>query len=286
MTTDGAVKNYKFGQKNNWRRSVWNEVIRRTNGREQSESVLYLAGPDDHDRQIAVEKGIPDENLVAIDRSLKNVRACRKDGASAVHGEMKDVLMAWPDSRPVCAVLLDWCGGLGRDAFFTGDALIRPVFWHAVIMVNLMRGRDHWSNGMRQMLKELPGAFTAVSASDGELDPLKNRAVQFMLFRAAIFFDKAIWRGRDGDPETYFAELDVFLKSLHPWTRSYQSGKLIFDSAIFTSPEGAFFGGQSQIVAGALRESVNSSMIKTKDPSMSRQLSAVMAVRTRRMASR
>lgn len=63
----GATRDYDVGPKNHWRRTIWNEILRRTAGQEKEKLILYLAGPQDLDRKVALQKGVPDQNLVAID---------------------------------------------------------------------------------------------------------------------------------------------------------------------------------------------------------------------------
>jgi hypothetical protein len=74
----GATRDYDVGRKNHWRRTIWNEILRRTAGQEKQNVVLYLAGPQDLDRTVALQKGVPDQNLVAIDVVWKTSCACAK----------------------------------------------------------------------------------------------------------------------------------------------------------------------------------------------------------------
>ena len=41
----GATRDYDVGPKNHWRRTIWNEILRRTAGQEKEKLILYLAGP-------------------------------------------------------------------------------------------------------------------------------------------------------------------------------------------------------------------------------------------------
>lgn len=145
----GATRDYKNGPKNNWRRTFWNDILRRTNGREQSEFIIYLVGSRDLDRVIAVEKGVPTQNLVAVDRSITNIAAARLQRVPAVQADAIDLLWSWPRDHRVCAVLLDFTSGLEFDNVGVFDALQRPPFAAATVMVNFQRGRDEYSNGLR-----------------------------------------------------------------------------------------------------------------------------------------
>jgi hypothetical protein len=52
---------YRFGRKNNWRRTVWNELIRRVINPDGI--VLYLGGRENYDRELLLSKGIKDWNI-------------------------------------------------------------------------------------------------------------------------------------------------------------------------------------------------------------------------------
>jgi hypothetical protein len=69
----GATRDYDVGPKNHWRRTIWNEILRRTAGQEKENLILYLAGPQDLDRKVALQKGVPDQNLVAIPKDTGGV---------------------------------------------------------------------------------------------------------------------------------------------------------------------------------------------------------------------
>jgi hypothetical protein len=56
----GATRDYDVGPKNHWRRTIWNEILRRTAGQEKEKLILFLAGPQDLDRNVALQKGVPD----------------------------------------------------------------------------------------------------------------------------------------------------------------------------------------------------------------------------------
>lgn len=47
-------ENYKFGTKNNWRRTIWNEIDSRLDKNEKDLIVLGLFGEQDLDRKIAM----------------------------------------------------------------------------------------------------------------------------------------------------------------------------------------------------------------------------------------
>ena len=187
MTATGASRSYQNKPKDHWRRRLWNEVLRRTKKREQDELVLYLAGPEDNDRQIAVSKGVPNENLIAVDLDEGNVKRVRERGGYAIQGDVIDVLWSWPKAVPVSAVLLDYCSGIERRNSGSCDVFSREVLENAVVAINFLRGRDPWSNPIRKSLDGF-GLMEPIKRVDVETGRTlgylcrnpKNRAYQFL----------------------------------------------------------------------------------------------------------
>lgn len=327
----GARKNYKFGQKNNWRRTVWNEVLRRTNGREKDEPILYLAGPQDLDRAIALEKGVPSQNMIAIDLSAENVAAVREKKVPAVAADIHDVLRSWPKNRPVCAVILDYCSGLTPANIDVYDMFEREPLRNAVVLVNFQRGRDSFTNAIRQALTEceteesfargehswpMPPCHMVGGAETFVLSE-KHRALQFVALHAietwqaitkscVVGFSKERWRralravGADYDVDgaiaagyseeeqhefltmSWFIWANRIFKALRPTFFSYKSGALTFDSAVFQHLARGINVAPSQV-----REMFEADVVGrfTSDQQTARQISAVLAVRTSRLAS-
>lgn len=227
MASDGASKDYKFGQKNNWRRAVWNDVLSRTKGREKRECILYLAGPQDLDRTVAMSKGVPGVNLVAIDRAGANVTRARKSGGVAIQGDIHDVLWNWPESRPVCAVLLDFCCGLEVSAAFAMEAVMtRPSMRGVVMMANFMRGRDPSTNKLRSLMASYGdegGSYLGVCARHRGLQALQLCWVNSMRRRGKPVeeWKRSVWV--------------EFIGRHSPVFRSYRSGPLVMDSVVCQS---------------------------------------------------
>jgi len=110
----GAVMNYDFGPKRNWRRWVWNRIAERVENTRTS-TVLYLAGAQDFDRAVALRHGFAPNNLIAAERHAPTLGNLRSSGVLAVDGEFKDVLNSLIASRPVHVVYGDFCNGLTLD---------------------------------------------------------------------------------------------------------------------------------------------------------------------------
>lgn len=303
IKTSGATKDYRFGQKNNWRRTVWNEVLRRTNGREKTQPILYLAGPEDIDRELAISKGVPAQNLVAIDSNPANVDSVRQGKNPAVCGDALDILWSWPAHRKVCAVMMDFCSGLSFNVTGIFDVFQRAPLRDAVVMVNFMRGRDAWSNRLRQILSE-SGLLVPLwrMGQDGEPelwhDDPKHRAYQFLLFHALDSVMAANGMGStcpnedgagtymypeldaNGNTDPHFAALVGMLFSrTTPKLYSYKSGMLTFDSAVFQSP----LRNMPEFLEASMDDSVAELEEEYKDAPLARKISAMLAVRTTRL---
>lgn len=304
----GATRSYKNGQKNHWRRTMWNEVLKRTDGREKTQPILYLAGPEDMDREIAVSKGVPPQNLIAIDRFAPNVGAIRSKGAPAINADALDVLWSWPKDRPVCAVLMDYCGGLGRENAMVFDVFQRRPFRRSVAMVNFLRGRDPWSNLIRVGLSE-SGLLQPLWLSDGKTvtalhHDTKHRAYQFLIFNALDFINSVrgvgtlhMTKASDGDKvttgvvfpttpesrEVYRMGVSLLMTQMRPTFYTYKSGMLTFDSAVFDPPWGVVPDAVDFTLidnAWAQREQSFS------EPGLVRRLAAMLAVRTMRLTGK
>lgn len=162
-----GLKEYKGHTKQTWRGWWWNRiadriavneagqrVVSRSARREilKDKIVLYLVGPNDTEREIALSKGFSNENLVAVDLSEANVSSARKGGAVAICDSMESILLNWPRSTPIAAISMDLCCG------FTTDVIRLPgvigtsfgVRRGTVIAVNLLRGRDTRIHEFRQ----------------------------------------------------------------------------------------------------------------------------------------
>lgn len=137
-----AAVSYKTGQKNNFRRQVWNSAAEM--GRLREGVVLYLAGESDLDRPVACSThGLLPENLIAVERDRRVCASLRKRGVLVIPGGISDVMTAWPDDFAVSAVMADLQCGFGRTVERILSAYLRvPAFAGAVLAINLQRGRD------------------------------------------------------------------------------------------------------------------------------------------------
>lgn len=184
--------NYKFGAKNQWRRRLWSQIADVTKNRKDA-VVLYLAGPQDLDREVAVRHGFSPANLIAVDADRAVVAALRKRGSTAIYGRLDDVMANWPADWPVSVVLADFVSGLHfhvlRSILIWSFA---PQFKSGVMAVNLQRGRDEirYTNGdvmsfLCQSDKEFIGKIVSERSAEWGVNN-KNRAIHALAYRDAF----------------------------------------------------------------------------------------------------
>ena len=145
-------QDYKFGNKNNWRRQLWNELARCA--QPPDALALYLPGPQDLDRPIAISKGFKPWNLIAVERNGKVVDKLKLQSIPVVGGDLFQVLRDWNPDRAIDCLIAD----------FTSDAtrlIVENLFLHlkfaphltnSVVALNFLRGRDKSSNHARSLL--------------------------------------------------------------------------------------------------------------------------------------
>jgi hypothetical protein len=144
---------YKNGQKNNWRKWQWNRIVERLEsiGRPRKETVvLCLAGMEDLDRREAIRRGFRSDNLIAIDLSSDVVKTLRGKGGIASLVDLNDAISVWRPPPTIDVLVADFCGGFSEKS---GMGLINSLIANplcfsseAIIAVNMLRGRDGWSN--------------------------------------------------------------------------------------------------------------------------------------------
>lgn len=312
---NGSAKDYAFGQKNNWRRTVWNDVLSRTRGLEKTHPVLYMPGPDDIDRDVAACKGVPSRNLIAIDRSFSNVANVRRTKNPAVCADVFRVLSAWPVDRPVCAIMLDLCCGMTMYLAKELQALLlRQPFWGAAVMVNMMRGRDAETNEIRAVLSRCGALRMAADmVGQGYLSD-KHRGLCLTVWNGSkawascvrvnagdweaaadqIFCsDEDVWRLLDGRHFKiagceFISRSEEVRDKLHelaaakmavrekPRYYTYRSGVLVFDSVVLSNTK---VGG---LLPREYVDNLDERLQLQKDGRTSRKVSAMLAVRTQR----
>lgn len=227
---DGGVRSYAHGGAK-WvsRQRAANDMLRRTAGREQDDYWLYLVGAEDNDREVFIKKGVPRGNLLGIDYNPENIHAFRDRRNYGVCAPAEKVLNSWPMNRPVCAVMLDRCGGLDKGFMDSLMWLWSAPFNGCAVMVNLQRGNDPSGNELRESLR----GRGLISPSNLHRGEMLMAVIAWAMVRSSLKDPSAL----DALGPSAFRELiDRFIKSLDPKYYSYRSGKsLRFDSVIFTN---------------------------------------------------
>lgn len=286
----GSTKDYDFGQKNHWRRSLWNSILNRTEGRHKHLPVLYLCGPQDLDRPIAASKGVPHQNLVAVDISKKNAERVRSEGHPSLHADIADVMESWPSTQPIAAVVLDLCGGLTNVVCDLATANFRSVFSGSVVALNLLRGRDAISNGYRERVVNF-------AEEEGiELFDTKNRSRMALILYTSYVGQCLFGRGVESLPRPQYEFLAKLLSHImKPQFFVYRSGKLIYDSVVFktiTIGDGEMVTSEYNRLKPNHAPSLqmkcwwkedNFESLLEVDEYLRRRVVAMLAVRTRRM---
>lgn len=237
----GKKQQYKFGTKNNWRARVWNRAVSRMAVPPRDAVALYLAGPDDLDRPLAVRKGFDPLNLIAVNDDQTVVDRVRANGGIAIRGDVFDVLRRWPTTTPVSFLNIDLCCGIQGPALVLGVAsiLMAPRAKNLVVALNFQRGRDADSNDLRGLVK-------AVDSKFGGFDvPNSHRGMQFY-WLLALMMNGTIRLCDDRETGGVFSlELadepfsrkrsDLIKRYCAPVFDSYKSG-VWMDSVILTLP--------------------------------------------------
>jgi hypothetical protein len=178
-------------------------------------------------------------------------------------------------------------------------------------MVNFMRGRDRWSNEIRENLDRAgllkPLWRTTLPEGEPELvvEDTTNRAFQFLMFHAWDLFcvmetGEARIPGPRGtraavlipdDEQTaneFNAEIGLILGMMKPRFFSYRSGQLVFDSVVFQSHARGLDRAPAHLqeVRKKAGIAIAQNVTKLRSPELARAIAATLAVRTRRIRRR
>lgn len=225
--SNGATHNYDFPSKRHWRRWVWNRIAERTDNPRDA-LVLFLAGPEALDLDVARSKGFRPQNMIAVERDPATVARLREAKVLTIEGDLNEVVTAWPMHKPVGVLLADLCGGLQhKNVGLAGVLCAHQAFQDSVIAVNLLRGRDPLGASLTREIQGTELRFDSVAS--------KHRGAAF----AASFL---------AFPTVAFppSEAEAWVRLTTPWLRelaapamgTYKSsaGSLSFDSAVLRAP--------------------------------------------------
>lgn len=276
--SNGATIDYKQGPKNNQRHWAVNQIkarLKKMGKRPPNALVLYLAGKDDLEGAVYLQKGFKANNLIAVDRDRKVVKELRDKGRLAVCGDLPKVVENWSLTHTIDVLSADLCCGLNGSA---GDCMgcaftcfgLSPCF---VLSINLLRGRDGAGSIFANNVAIDGSANEAARARkimhEGFAKTLtmsKHRGKRFATELALVNAMEA----HAHVPDVRFAYfISHFMNASDPEFNSYRShrGKVRFDSAVLSGRDWGFF--QKKLISPDLK--------------MQRQISAVLATRTRQM---
>jgi hypothetical protein len=259
----GAAKDYKFGTKGNWRRTVHNQITDRLYCHPRDAVALYLAGAQDLDRQEFLRRGFKPDNLIAIERDASATDELRCAGTLTIRGEFQSIVGAWRSQR-VSVVFGDFCCGIEPWLpDLLRSMILNPSFDGAVIVFNFLRGRDGRSNAIRSKYNEKHrGAAACLLYSD--------------IFKDVVSSDPLFFRHpgpRPIEPKQLEAWCDACsdVKPSSQWTGTYKSqcGQH-FDSCVFEnhSPESLLMGGFAAREINILFEQMEQKGTLSKDANL------------------
>lgn len=304
-----GINDYCFDDKNRWRVMMWHKIAARCGklGRLRDAVTLYLPGPQDNDRDVAVRKGFSNQNLIAVDVQKAHVEALRASGVPAIHGELTEVLMNWRHSSAPSVVFGDFCGGLHQSLV---EPLCEAIYLmpmgknHAVgcsgrllasvLAFNFQRGRDAWSNRLRAAMgsgtaavvedeggvhvracndADVADSVGAVLSDLGLGGEIKHRGREFM-FHLYLRLRAGFLKMGLAPDKKLGRHADLLIKAGRPEFLSYRSPSgIIMDSVVFT------LAGHTRFNYG---DRPDERWLEECDTGMHRQIAAVMAHRTMR----
>jgi hypothetical protein len=218
---------YKFGNKNNWRNWVWNRISERVKNKRDG-LILFLAGPDAKDIDVARRAGFDVRNMIAVEKDPEVISRLRSNGILTIEGDLLDVLYSWSPYRDVAVIVADFCSGLEDKVIGCFQTVMtgNPSFYKTVIVGNFLRGRDRSSNYYREYINE-------------------NFTLSIPIHRGKIFFAAStvkFWSvladRLDWSMALKINAEKVLMQSCRPDTYTYKStaGTQRFDSVCFINP--------------------------------------------------
>lgn len=273
-----GIGNYKFGQKNHWRRTAWNEIASRVKDRKNAR-ILYLAGEQNLDSQVAEQKGFRKQNMIAVEIDKERTASLRTNGVNTINGDLMDVLFNWPWKHKVDVIVADFCFGFEAKSVDLYDSLSSPALVDAVCLINFQRGRDSSTNELRDFMG-VEGVYSG--RSDGELKEVasvKHRAAQYLRWHALETVEACNGESLFGMNKKILESL--LLTKMSPRFLSYRSGRIYMDSAIFNHN----LSGIDEEFREMFSETDSwSERYKQYDSAIRSRITAALAVQSRRAA--
>jgi hypothetical protein len=248
--------------------------------------VLYLAGPQDLDRKVAIKSGFRSGNLIAVDIDKQLVRTMRSEGKIAIHGDFVDVVGNWTHRDKPTVIYADFCGGLEKNIYRLRYAISAMAHSHGfdemaafIVAINMLHGRDKWSDQLREMRKAF-GAEDVVRYADSRIgldkDPLHRGRLFIMSTWLGMALSQKLTR------QTAKTMFDGMMSWMRPEFLQYRSGSQYMDSVIFYERAVGALGAHLGPSDGSIEVP---SMEDFKNTKLRGQIAACMAHRTLRLAA-
>jgi len=277
-----GIVDYDFEEKNRWRRMMWQRIVARLkrHGVDASTALcLYLPGPQDLDRAVALKKGFAWNNLVAVDIDESNVERLRASGKLAVTGDLVEVLFAWKHRVKPAVIYADFCSNFDpklirqlAQLWFLGGDDGTYMAANTVVLLNFQRGRERENSVAKYLAEE--DLFAKRFARDFSHGDLKHRGMQFLVFLMAAMqeiereMDGPVVSGVNGRNETDRGVATI--RTFAPECFSYRGKHIQMDSVLLT---------RTLAVEERVRRGTDD-----HDESVKRRIAATMALRTTREA--
>lgn len=153
---NGHKTNYDFGNKNQWRRWKWNrihELLTASGVKPRDAVVLYLAGKENLDVEVAQRHGFRQCNMIACDTNKDVVSQLRARGVICVNMDIFEAAKQWGDNPKIDVIDADLCRGLMGGEMLHATTLPFGVgLGGCVLSINMLKGRDSASNRVRYLL--------------------------------------------------------------------------------------------------------------------------------------
>ena len=229
----GDEFDYSYGQKKVWRRWCWNRVCERVGPHRKDKTVLYLAGPDDSDRNEALRRGFKNSNIIAIDLSSENILRVRQGGGLGVCEDLYNILLVWPHDSPIDVLIADFCQGLSDCAGQLIHALFNCPAIHnkTILWVNMLRGRDPKSNEDRAKWSK------TLSSQSLSKNPKHRGELWFWIMYGELIQRLSGQYGKEFVKRWHENNLNPMLNHSQPLFTSYRSmSNQFFDTIIYRNP--------------------------------------------------
>lgn len=271
---------YDDPAKDAWRGWKWNTIVSlitawfslppKEKARRCSEkTVLYLPGPDDHDRRRAMARGFANYNLIAVDVVQDRIDRIRANGGFGIRGSLQQVILNWPEDWPIDVIDGDFCGGLTEDVSQLAWCLysVPAVHPDTILSLNLMRGRDprakEWQDMAKSVYNSVPSYLQPLVGKTGtqiDFDDIVKHRGHLWLWRLLSFHASVDPGLQHEDPREWVPSLLRAIEIQENSYRSKTSGQY-FDSVIHRWATGNVFRG----LAAAAKKTRVASLVGHKE---------------------